>query len=115
MVSEVEITYGQPLQDMSVRCYNMQLIVERSSKIRLRKNEYVGEEYLGIVGLACTEQSFQRIVAWNEETGKVHKKLSSNVEEYQEEVDSGKAEEGINFGDGRLLLEVVEHRVFGQL
>jgi hypothetical protein len=41
---------------------------------------------LCIIDLAGTEEGFQRIVARNQETGKIDEKLSSDVEEDQEEV-----------------------------
>ena len=71
------------------------------------------KKYLSIIGLARTEQSFQRIVARNQETSEVDEKLAGNIEEYQEEVNPGKAEESIDFWDGGLLLEIVEHWVLG--
>lgn len=60
--------------------------------------------YLGIIDLAWTEQGLERVVARNKEAGKVHKELPSNIEEYQEEVNADKAEEGIDFGNRTLLL-----------
>lgn len=36
---------------------------------------------LGIINLARAEQSFQGIISWDKKTGKVYKKLASNVEE----------------------------------
>ena len=71
--------------------------------------------YLGIINFACTEQSLQGIVSWDEEPGKVHKKLASDIEEDKEKVDADKAEKGVDFRHRSLLFEVVEHRVFGQL
>lgn len=71
--------------------------------------------YLGIINLACAEQRFERVISRDEEAGKVHKKLASNVEEDQEEVDPNKAKESVHLRDGGLLLKVVEHRVLGQL
>lgn len=73
------------------------------------------DAYLGIIDLARTEQSFQRIVSWDEEAGKVDKKFASDIEEDQEKVDADKAEKGVDLRNRSLLLEIVEHRIFGQL
>ena len=71
--------------------------------------------YLGIINFACTEQSLQGIVSWDEEPGKVHKEPASDIEEDKEKVDADKAKKGVDFRHRSLLFEVVEHRVFGQL
>lgn len=71
--------------------------------------------YLGIINCTCTEQSLQGIVSWDEEPGKVHKELASDIEEDEEKVDADKAEKGVDFRHRSLLFEVVEHMVFGQL
>jgi len=70
---------------------------------------------LSIIHLACAEQCVKRIVSWDDEAGKVDQELASNVEEDQEAVDTGKAEEDIDFGNVRLLLEVIEDGVSGEL
>lgn len=71
--------------------------------------------YLSVINLAGAEQRFEGIIARNEEAGKVHKELASNVEKDQKEVDPDKPKESIDLGYGGLLLEVVEHGVLGQL
>lgn len=73
------------------------------------------DAYLGIIDLARTEQSFQRIVSWDEEAGKIHKEFASDVKEDQEKVDADEAEKGVDLRNRSLLFEVVEHGVFGQL
>ena len=73
------------------------------------------DAYLGIINLARTEQSLQGIVSWNEEPGKVHEKLASNIEEDKEKVDADEAEKGVDLWHRSLLFEVVEHGIFGQL
>ena len=73
------------------------------------------DAYLSIIDLARTEQSFQRIVSWDEEPGKVDKKFASNVKEDQEKVDADEAEKGVDLRNRSLLFEVVEHGIFGQL
>jgi len=70
---------------------------------------------LSIIHLACAEQCVQRIVSGDDEAGKVDQELASDVEEDQEAVDTGKAEEDIDFGNVRLLLEVIEDGVSGEL
>lgn len=71
--------------------------------------------YLGIIDLARTEQSFHRIVSWDEEAGKIHKEFASDIKEDQEKVDADEAEKGVDFRDRSLLFEVIEHGIFGQL
>ena len=73
------------------------------------------DAYLGIISLARTEQSFQRIVSRYEKASKVHEKLASNIEEDKKEVDADEAEKGVDFGHGSLLFKIVEHGIFGQL
>ena len=68
-----------------------------------------------VVGLGVTEQGLERVVAGNDETGKVDEKLAGNVEKDEEKVQGAEAEHDVDLGDGRLLLKVVEGRVLGQL
>ena len=70
---------------------------------------------MGIINLACTEQSFEGVVPWDKESGKVDKKVSGDVEEDKEEVDADETEEGVDLRHRGLLFEVVEHWIFGQL
>lgn len=70
---------------------------------------------MSIISLACAEQSIERIIAWDDETGEVDEEFSSNVEEDEEEINGGDAEESIHLGNGCLLLKVIERRVFGKL
>lgn len=72
-------------------------------------------EPLGIIGLAGREDSFERIVSGDDETSKVGKDLSSEVEENEEEVEADNTKDGVDLGDGCLLLEVVEDLVLRQL
>jgi hypothetical protein len=74
----------------------------------------VGEP-LGVVDLAGTEQGVERVVAGDDESSNVDEKLAGNVEENQEEVEADEAEDGVDLGDGGLLLKVVEGGVLGQL
>ena len=73
------------------------------------------DAYLGIIDLARTEQSFQGIVSWDEEPGKIHEEFASDVKENQEKVDADEAEKGIDLRNRSLLFEVVEHGIFGEL
>jgi len=70
---------------------------------------------VGVIGLALGEQSLERVVAGDEEASKVDEELAGNVEEDEEEVESTETEDDVDLGDGALLLQVVEGRVFGQL
>ena len=75
----------------------------------------IKEAYLSVIDLTCTEQSLERVISWNEEACKVHKEFAGNVEEDQEKVNSGEAEESVDLGHGSLLLKVVEHGILGEL
>lgn len=72
-------------------------------------------EPLSIIGLAGRENSFEGIVSGEDESSKVGKDLSSEVEQNEEEVEAGNSKDGVNLGDGCLLLEVVEDLVLRQL
>lgn len=72
-------------------------------------------EPLGIIGLAGRENSFERIVSGDDESSKVGKDLSSEVKQDEEEVEADNSKDGVNLGDGCLLLEVVEDLVLRQL
>ena len=69
--------------------------------------------YLSIIGLARRKQGGHRVITGDEETSEVHEELASNIEEDQEEVDANESEDSVYFGDGCLLLKVVESWVFG--
>lgn len=70
---------------------------------------------LSIICLARGEQGIERVVARNQETGKVDEELASNVEENQEGVDSDQAEDDIDLRNGGLALQIVEDRVLREL
>jgi len=70
---------------------------------------------LGVINLAGAEQGVQRVVARNNKSSDVDEKLAGNVEEDQEEVEASKTENGVDLGDGGLLLEVVEGGVLAKL
>lgn len=70
---------------------------------------------LSVIDLAGAEQGIERVVAGNDEAGNVDEELAGNVEEDEEEVEAGETEDGVDLGDRRLLLKVVEGGVFGQL
>ena len=64
--------------------------------------------YLGVICLLNAEKSFQRVVTRNNETSSVDQKFASKIEKNQEEVECAQSENDIDFGNGRLLLEVVQ-------
>ena len=70
---------------------------------------------MGVIGLARGEEGLERVVAGDEEAGKVDEELASDVEEDEEEVEGAETEDDVDLGDGALLLKVVEGRVLGQL
>ena len=71
--------------------------------------------HLGVIGLASAKQGIQRVIPRNDEASKIHKKLAADVEEDQKEVDPNETKKGIDFGDGGLLLKIIERGIFGQL
>ena len=71
--------------------------------------------YLSVICSLGAEQSFQGVVARNKEACEIGEEGASDVEEDEEEVDSEEAEEGVDLGNGGLLLEIVEDRVLGEL
>jgi hypothetical protein len=71
--------------------------------------------HLSIVDLTRAEQSGERVVAGDDESGNVDEKCAADVEEDEEEVQSRQTQDNVDLGDGGLLLEVVQGGVFGQL
>ena len=61
------------------------------------------------------EQSVHGVVAWDDKAGHVGEKLATEVEDDEEEVESGEADEGVGLGDTALLLEVAQGGVLAQL
>ena len=61
------------------------------------------------------EQSVHGVVARDDEAGHVGEKLATEVEDDEEEVESGEADEGVGLGDTALLLEVAQGGVLAQL
>lgn len=70
---------------------------------------------LGVVGGAGSEQGVQRVVAGNDKSSKVGEQLAAEVEDDEEEVEGGEADDGVGLGDTGLLLKVVEGGVLGEL
>lgn len=104
------------MQDITQSELDLLLTTKEAISIGFRSKQCMdGDAYLGVINLARTEQSFQGIVSWDEEPGKVHKKLARNIEEDKKKVDADEAEEGVDLRHRSLLLEVVEHGIFGQL
>lgn len=64
--------------------------------------------YLGVVNLACAEERTQRVVAGDDEAGKVDEEFSTNVEEDKEKVESGKTQDSVDLWNAGLLLEINE-------
>lgn len=71
--------------------------------------------HLSVIGSAGRKERLKRVVTGDQETSEVNEKLSSNVEEDQEEVDADQAQDRIDLGDVGLALQVVEDRVLGEL
>lgn len=73
------------------------------------------QTYLCIIGFATAEQGFQRVVSGEQETSEVDEELASNVEENEEEVETEKAEDNINFRHRGLLFKAVKRGILGEL
>jgi hypothetical protein len=71
----------------------------------------VGYVYLGVIGLADAKEGLERVIGRNDETSRVDEELASNVEEDEEEVEGSQAQDDVDLGYRRLLLEVGEGRV----
>ena len=80
----------------------------RNSPIQKQEHNENQNSYLSIVDFACAEQCLQRVISWDNKSCNIDEKLSGNVEENEEEVDSDQPEEGVYLGDGSLLLEIIE-------
>ena len=70
---------------------------------------------MSVIGLASGEKSLKRVVAGNDEAGKVGKELASDVEEDGEEVKGTDAQDYVDLGDRGLGLEVIESTILGEL
>lgn len=64
-----------------------------------------------IIDLVCAEQGVHGVVARQNEAGEVDEEFTPNVEEHQEEVESGQTENSVDLGDAGLPFEVIEHLV----
>ena len=70
---------------------------------------------LSIIDLTGGEQRIKRVVSRNQEPREINEELAGDVKEDQEEIDSNKAEEGIDLRDRGLLFQIVQGRVLGKL
>ena len=70
---------------------------------------------LSIIRRACTKQSLERVIPWNDKTSKVGQELTTKVEEDEEEVYSNNSQKSVNFRNRGLLFKVVEHGILGKL
>lgn len=103
---------GQRSQAHTVNHCSDQKTVSHDCPVLSIKRE---KTHLSIICLARGEQGIERVVARNQETGKVDEELASNVEENQEGVDSDQAEDDIDLRNGGLALQIVEDRVLREL
>lgn len=71
-------------------------------------------EPLSVVPFSSAEQSIQRVVPWKNKSRKVGKKLTSDVEEDEKEVECNNTQESVDLGNVALLLEVVQGWVLGE-
>lgn len=85
---------------------------QKKNSTRLERKS---KTHLSVIGGTGSKESLKRVVAGNQETGKVNEKLASDVEEDKEEVDADQTQDRIDLGDVGLALQVVENRVLGKL
>jgi len=78
------------------------------------ENDPVSEP-LGIVILLGGEEGIQGVVSGDDEAGEVGQELASEVEDNEEEVESGEPNGGVDLGDRGLLLKVVEGGILRKL
>jgi len=77
--------------------------------------DYPVRQPLGIVDAATGEQGVQRVVSWDDKANGVHKELSSDVEEDEEEVQCTKSENYVDLGHVGVGFKIVEQLVFAEL
>lgn len=70
---------------------------------------------MGVVNFGRAKQGSQGVVAGNDEAGQVCQQLTTEVENNEEKIESSNANDSVDLGNRRLLLEIVEDRVFAQL
>lgn len=70
---------------------------------------------MSIIGLGCTEERLEGVVARQDEAGKVDKEGTAEVEEDEEEVQTGQGKDHVDLGHTGLLLKVVENLILGEL
>jgi hypothetical protein len=70
---------------------------------------------LSIIISVMGEEGGHGVVARDDESSDIGKKLATEVEDNEEEVQGTSANHGIGFGDTGLLLDIVDGRVLGQL
>ena len=68
-------------------------------KERVTGDEKTYRQPLSIIGRARAKQGLKREVTWNEEAGEVDQKLSTDVEEDEEEVEAGEPKDEVDLGD----------------
>lgn len=89
-------------------------IGQKRSLRKESKDDPVGQP-LRVVVLGRGEQGLEREVAGNDKAGEVGQELTAEVEDDEEQVQGDDTEGSVGLGDGSALLEVVKHRVLGQL
>ena len=70
---------------------------------------------LCIVDFVGAEKRIQRIISRNKKACKIHEELTTNIEKYEEEVACDETEKDISLGNGSLLLQIIESRIFREL
>lgn len=70
---------------------------------------------LCVIILASSEQSLKRVISRNHKASEVGEELASKIKDNEEEVKGDDADNSIGLRHTKLLLEIVESRIFGEL
>jgi len=70
---------------------------------------------LSVIRLAHAEQGLQGVVTRNDESSKIDKQLTSDIEENEKEIGGDQSEDGIGLWDRGLLFQIVQGRVLRKL
>lgn len=82
---------------------------------KIEEDGFVYSQPLGIVILIGSKQGMQRVVARDNESGNVGQKLTTEVQDDEEEVERADADDGVCLGDTSLLFKPIQSWILGQL
>lgn len=99
-----DIVKGEPVNDVNEALDNS----EES------ENDPVSQP-LGVIFLVGREKGPQGVVPRDDEASEVGEELTTEVEDDEEEIEGGEADDGVGLGNASRLLEVIEGGVLGEL